>query len=294
MRRVGSILCTGLLLACALTSRALAADPKVPPGTDPGGIAIALIGEGVDYTDPQIAERLARDGEGEIIGWDLVDGDRFPYAAGTPSTDTPSGTDLARRLLKVYKHARLIPIRVASLEPTTIAKVVALLAKTPARIVAIPAWGTDRAQWELFRQVAEQARGLLLVVSAGDQPALMSAAPTWPSGFRLDNVVSAAPAELHPRRGGSRLEAESAAASVDAWMVAAATTMLPLPSAKTALSPQEAVVLAAGLAACAQHSAPATDGRAAKAALSALARPSKDDPQIEVHDPMCWYGGVRY
>ena len=40
----------------------LAGKPKVPPGRDPGGVAIAVIGSGVDYTLTNIARRLARDG----------------------------------------------------------------------------------------------------------------------------------------------------------------------------------------------------------------------------------------
>lgn len=53
--------------------------PPVPPGRDPGGVAVALIGTGIDYTLPAVARRLARDGEGELIGWDLQDEDRKPF-----------------------------------------------------------------------------------------------------------------------------------------------------------------------------------------------------------------------
>lgn len=65
-----------------------ASKPKVPVGVDPGGFAVAVVGEGIDYWRPEIARRLARDGEGEIIGFDLVDGDRLPYAA-TPADVCP-------------------------------------------------------------------------------------------------------------------------------------------------------------------------------------------------------------
>ena len=58
----------------------LASEPKVPPGLDPGGVAIALLGDGVDYTKPELAKRLARDGEGDLIAWDFVDNAIRPYA----------------------------------------------------------------------------------------------------------------------------------------------------------------------------------------------------------------------
>jgi hypothetical protein len=59
-----------IILLSPLSSLAqTAADkPKVPPGRDPGGFAIALFSTGVDYTDPAVANCLARDGEGELIG----------------------------------------------------------------------------------------------------------------------------------------------------------------------------------------------------------------------------------
>ncbi len=73
--------CTTVALAALtliVSLPALAADPKVPTGLDPGGTAIGLVTTGIDYTDPEIAARLARDGEGEAIGMDLVDGERLP------------------------------------------------------------------------------------------------------------------------------------------------------------------------------------------------------------------------
>ena len=90
------ILAAVLVIALAATgaSAQSPAKPKVPPGTDPGGTAIALIAHGVDYTDPEIAPRLARDGEGDIIGWDFIAGDNKPYAAGAENgvdgTGSPS------------------------------------------------------------------------------------------------------------------------------------------------------------------------------------------------------------
>ena len=51
--------------------------PRVPPGVDPGGVAVAIIGSGINYTRSRDrGKRLARDGEGEIIGWDFVDNDQ--------------------------------------------------------------------------------------------------------------------------------------------------------------------------------------------------------------------------
>lgn len=87
---------------------AMAADaprkPKLPPGVDPGGLAMAVIGDGIDYTRPEIATRLARDGEGELVGFDLVDRDRLPFAPlpgdvcpGDALLDLDGATPMLRR-----------------------------------------------------------------------------------------------------------------------------------------------------------------------------------------------------
>ena len=58
---------------------ALADDPPVPPGKDPGGVAVALVDTGVNYTLPEISNRLARSPDGEILGFDFQDNDRLPF-----------------------------------------------------------------------------------------------------------------------------------------------------------------------------------------------------------------------
>ena len=84
-----------VVAATALGVAALAqgAKPSVPSGRDPGGVAIALIGTGIDYTLPLLARRLARDGEGELIGWDLEDKDRKPFDKSKGGTRPEWGGD---------------------------------------------------------------------------------------------------------------------------------------------------------------------------------------------------------
>ena len=52
-------------LMLAATTAASAPKPKIPAGLDPGGVTVALVGNGIDYTRPTISHRLARNGEGE-------------------------------------------------------------------------------------------------------------------------------------------------------------------------------------------------------------------------------------
>ena len=105
--------------------------PKVPIGVDPGGVAVAVIGDGLDYTDARIAARLARDGEGELVGFDLVDRDRRPHAP--PAEGQPEHP--ASVVLRHAPGVRIAPFRVAGQDTRQIAEAITMVARSPARIV---------------------------------------------------------------------------------------------------------------------------------------------------------------
>lgn len=112
------------------------ADPPVPAGRNPGGYPVAIIGAGIDYTLRNISQMLARDGEGEIIGYDLVDDDRRPYATGQE-------TDAAEILLGEGQAATLVVVRTNVLEQQRLAAAIGYAAQSPARIIAIFASASD-------------------------------------------------------------------------------------------------------------------------------------------------------
>jgi hypothetical protein len=165
------------------------AKPPVPPGLDPGGVAVALIGTGIDYTLPEVARRLARDGEGELIGWDLEDKDRKPFDKSKGVTRPEWGGDgtLAASLLVGAHTVRLVPVRVDPGDPVSLARALAFVAQTPARVAVLPMWGATRADWEPFRQAAEHFKHLLIVVPAGT-----GAEPIYPAALGLANVLAVA------------------------------------------------------------------------------------------------------
>ena len=85
----------------------------------------------------------------------------------------------------------------------------------------------------------------------------------WPAAFALPNAVAALPP---PEPAGAR--------PVDAYIVSRGSSLFG-PLGKAAPSLAEAVALAAGLAACAQHKGPAPDPATARAALLALGTPAE-------------------
>lgn len=158
----------------------------MPSGRDPGGVAVALVSTGIDYTLPAVAQRLARDGEGELIGWDLQDQDRRPFDKTRGGTDPERGGDgtLVASLLLGGQTLRLVPVSVAPGDPVSLARALAFVAQTPARVAMLPMWGTARADWEPFRQAAVHFKDLLIVVPAGK-----STEPVYPAALGLANVL---------------------------------------------------------------------------------------------------------
>ncbi|MEM6497227.1 MAG: hypothetical protein AAF709_10920 [Pseudomonadota bacterium] len=159
-----------------------ASEPKVPPGLDPGGVAIALLGDGVDYTKPEIAKRLARDGEGDLIAWDFVDNDIRPYAkAGQSTLD-------AEYLITASAGVSLVIVKEpAGNNAAAIGHMSTFVVRTPARIVAWPAGRPERVDWPVMFQAAQRFKDRLFIVPGPARPE--------DAGKASDNIVFAAPTQ---------------------------------------------------------------------------------------------------
>lgn len=107
MLRRGWLCAMGALLFANVASAQSPLKPLVPEGRDPGGIPIALLGPGVDYTDPDIAAHLARRDNGQILGADDNASDGLPFESATSRL----GAKFARALLSRVPNSRLIPVR---------------------------------------------------------------------------------------------------------------------------------------------------------------------------------------
>jgi hypothetical protein len=203
---------------CAAPATAQGRKPKLPPGSDPGGVAIAILSTGVDYTASDIAQRLARDGEGELIGWDLVDRDNRPFnakAAETPAAWGGDGNALIRAIGRPGR--RVVPVRVDLSDPMSLAKAAAFIAQTPARVVVVPMWTANADEWAAFGMAIKAFADLLFIAAAGDEGRDIDRAPVWPAAFAHGNVlvVSAPLAEGAGQATRPNIGAKSVAAIVD-------------------------------------------------------------------------------
>ncbi|MDH3743406.1 MAG: hypothetical protein OER56_17600 [Hyphomicrobiales bacterium] len=184
MKHGGAYLAVAL---CLMWCRAgWASEPVVPPGLDPGGVSIALLGGGVDYTKPSIAIRLARDGEGDLIAWDFTDNDIRPFAkTGGSNSD-------ADHIVSHGEGFSLVIVKERPGDPAAVGYMAAFTTRTPARIIVWPDGHPSRPDWRIVFEAAQRFTDRLFIVPQPDN----AAKPPMKS----DGVVLAAPADGNSSR----------------------------------------------------------------------------------------------
>jgi len=177
-------------------------NPPVPPGRDPGGVAVALFDSGLNYALPTFAGRLARDGEGKALGYDFWELDERPFdnhPAGSPFFPVRHGTAVASVLLEEAPDARFLPFRYPRPEMSRMAAMVEAAAEAGARIVAMPMGSNQREDWAAFATAARAHPELLFVISAGNNGRDIDRSPVYPAALPLDNFLVVTSSDLAGR-----------------------------------------------------------------------------------------------
>ncbi len=191
-------LCTALaLVLAALPATAQTKDPPVPPGRNSGGIPVAVIGPGIDYTLPHLAQMLARDGEGEITGYDFIDDDRRPFETSGAAGTAGPGTSVAEIVTGEGQAATLIAVRAKMDDAVTLTKAIKFAAQSPARIIAIDRAFATPIDMEMFNSAAHHYRENLFIVMAGD--GMAGDGMAGDGGTDLDPAFNARFGEKYPR-----------------------------------------------------------------------------------------------
>lgn len=187
---------SGRAVACAVafffcSGNAVAGDPPLKPGRDPGGVAVAVLMDGFDYRIRDVADVLARDGEGVAIAWDSIDQDALPFRADGKGAD-------AVRAAAALGGVRVIAVRVDPRQPVTVIQGIAFATSTPARIVVADVGDDEPAALGVSVAAAKNFKDHVFVVSL--------ARPELPPGAKgVDNFV------LVPRGASGSSAAEAVA-----------------------------------------------------------------------------------
>ena len=174
------------------TSYEVSLNPPIPFNNDPGGIEVALIDTGVNYTLPSINSNLGRDVEGKLLGFDYWDMDNRPFDADfSRSLFFPfhHGTSVASILIREAPIARIIPYRFPRHFMHRMGQLVADLDKSNARIVNLAMGSNKREDWLEFETAARARPHILFIVSAGNDNRDLDIEPVYPAALHLQNLL---------------------------------------------------------------------------------------------------------
>lgn len=167
-------------------------NPPVPPGNDPGGVAVAVVDTGVNYLLEAVARRLARDPSGRALGFDYWDTDDRPFdvdTARSPFFPLHHGTAVASILLREAPAARIIPYRYPRPDMSRMADLVADAERSGAVVVNMAMGSNKRADWDALADAAAQRPHMLFVISAGNDGRDIDKQPVYPAALKLPNFL---------------------------------------------------------------------------------------------------------
>ena len=183
-----------------------------PSGIDPGGVRVALVDSGLAYDLPLFRDRLARDGEGQPLGYDYWDLDPWPYDGDVsrgPFLPIRHGTAVASVLVREAPGAALVPFRYPRPDMSRMGALVARAIRAGARVLAMPLGSRKPEDWRAFER-ALRGRDILAVVSAGNNGRDIDGDPVYPAALTLENIVTVTSADAFGRlASGSNWGAQS-------------------------------------------------------------------------------------
>jgi len=167
-------------------------NPPIPLGKDPGGIPVALVDTGVNYTLGIIEQRLARDNTGQLLGYDFWDMDKRPFDLDTsrsPFFPFHHGTSVASILIREAPTVRIVPYRFPRYNMHRMRDLIFNLNALGVRIVHLAMGSNDRKNWEVFETTARKVPDVLFVVSAGNNNRDLDSDPVYPASLGLENLL---------------------------------------------------------------------------------------------------------
>ena len=182
-------------------------NPPVPPARHHAGVKVALVDSGVNYLIPAVAQALARDAQGQMLGYDFREMDDRPFDVDPlkrgPFAPVHHGTSVASVLLAEGKGSvSLIPYSFPGSDPRRFRLLVEDMRRKGVRIANLSMGSADpRAEmaWKEIAAAMQSAPEILFVVAAGNEGRDIDRQPSYPAAFRLPNVLMVGSADAAGR-----------------------------------------------------------------------------------------------
>jgi len=155
-------------------------------------VKVAMVDSGINYQLAEFRHRLARNAQGELIGYDFWSEDERPFdvqSTSSPFRVTRHGTGTASILLREAPFVELVPYRYPLPDMTRMKALVEHAAANGVYIVGIPLGGNKPDMWQSFLEAAEQHPDILFIASAGNNGRNIDQAPIYPAALDLANLL---------------------------------------------------------------------------------------------------------
>ena len=155
------------------------------------GIRVALVDSGINYLLPAINHSLARNDDGQLIGFDFWDMDERPFDSHPDGRGRVQrhGTRTASILINEAPFVELVAYRYPRPDMQRMQELVAHADQHAVRIIGMPLGGNLRDQWTAFEAAAKAHPHILFVASAGNNARNIDEQPVYPASLALDNLI---------------------------------------------------------------------------------------------------------
>ena len=167
------------------------AKPLKHPGENTP-IRVGMVDSGVNYRLPEINHRLARDSDGQLVGYDFWDMDDLPYDAHPVNSGfflQRHGTRTASLLLREAPTVELVPYRYPRPDMSRMMALVEHAADNQVTILGMPLGSNRLEDWGSFERAARAHSQMLFIVSAGNDGRDIDERPVYPAALDLANVI---------------------------------------------------------------------------------------------------------
>jgi len=155
-------------------------------------LRVGMVDSGVNYRLAEINRRLARDSNGQLIGYDFWEMDDLPYDSHPVNSGffvQRHGTRSASLLLREAPGIELVPYRYPRPDMSRMQALVEHASDHQVSILGMPLGSNRVEDWNSFARAAREHPQMLFVVSAGNNGRDIDSEPVFPAALDLENML---------------------------------------------------------------------------------------------------------